>query len=68
MCYIGNIKPTNCFPLMQVERCRMQLFGCADVSGDPPEPRPLWRDDCSCILHKEVSYSLKILVCWRLIV
>ena len=37
----------------------MQLFGCSDVSGDPPEPKASWRDDCSCVLHKEVSYSLK---------
>lgn len=37
----------------EVERCRMQLFGCADVSGDPPNPGPSWRDDCSRILCKE---------------
>ena len=50
---------TLCFHLIQVERCRMQLFGCADVSGDPPNPGPSWRDDCSRILRKEVCYSLK---------
>ena len=37
----------------------MQLFGCSDVSGDPHEPKSSWREDCSCILHKEVSYNLK---------
>ena len=35
----------------------MQLFGEEDVAGDPPEPRPLWRDDCSRILCKEVTSS-----------
>ncbi|XP_068677168.1 uncharacterized protein [Montipora foliosa] len=30
-----------------------ELFGCADVSGDPPNPGPSWRDDCSRILRKE---------------
>ena len=54
--YKNNI---SCFYLIQVERCRMQLFGCADISGDPPNPGPSWRDDCSRILHKEVCYSLK---------
>ena len=40
----------------QVERCRFQLFGHENISGDPPaEPRPSWRDDCSLILHKEVN-------------
>ena len=33
----------------------MQLFGGADISGVPPNPGPSWRDDCSRILHKEVS-------------
>jgi len=31
----------------------MQLFGCADVSGHPPNPGASWRDDCSRMLHKE---------------
>ena len=39
----------------QVERCRCQLFGHENISGDPPEPLPSWRDDCSLILHKEVN-------------
>lgn len=41
----------------QVERCRFQLFGQENISGDPPEPPPSWRDDCSLILHKEVNVT-----------
>ena len=33
----------------------MQLFGGDDISGNPPEPRPSWRDDCSRILGKKVN-------------
>lgn len=40
--------------LNKVERCCMQLFDCEDISGDPPKPGPLWREDCSRVLSKEV--------------
>ena len=33
----------------------MQLFGDRDITGEPPEPRPSWRDDCSLVLGKEVT-------------
>ena len=29
----------------------MQLFGDTDITGEPPEPRPSWRDDCSLVLR-----------------
>ena len=33
----------------------MQLFGDGDITEEPPEPRPSWRDDCSLVLGKEVT-------------
>ena len=33
----------------------MQLFGDGDITGEPPEARPLWRDDFSLVLGKEVT-------------
>ena len=33
----------------------MQLFGDGDITGEPPQPNPSWRDDCSLILEKEVT-------------
>ena len=33
----------------------MQLFADGDITGEPPEPRPSWRDDCSLVLGKEVT-------------
>lgn len=44
--------------LYKVEQCCMQLFECEDISGDPPEPRPVWRNDCSHGLCKEVMFQL----------
>lgn len=50
----------------EVERCRMQLFGgSGEISGDPPEPRPLWRDDCSRILCKEKKGLSEVFVMAR---
>ena len=40
----------------------MQLFAQENVLGDPPEPMPSWRDDCSLILHKEVTSFAKLTV------
>ena len=40
----------------------MQLFGDRDITGEPPEPRPSWRDDCSLILGKEVTSLFSSLI------
>ena len=33
----------------------MQLFGDGDITEEPPEPRPSWRNHCSLVLGKEVT-------------